>query len=188
MSADVSAPRAQSVGRPQPTGRGGTALDHPPRLLPVALTPRDRGAGLERRRPAASMLRLRPYLRPYRWRFVVMFILASIGIGAVIVIPLVTKAVIDGPIANSDRAGLLALGLLALGLGVLEAVLMFVRRRIVIRGTIGVETEIRRDLYAKLQRLPMSFHRRWQSRPAVVADHERPLHASAASSASGCCS
>jgi ATP-binding cassette, subfamily B, bacterial len=159
MSADLSAPRARSVGRPQPSGRGGTALDHPPRVLPA----RDRGAGLERRRPAASLLRLRPYLRPYRWRFVVMFILASIGIGAVIVIPLVTKAVIDGPIASSDRAGLLALGLLALGLGVLEAVLMFVRRRIVIRGTIGIETQIRRDLYAKLQRLPMSFHRRWQS-------------------------
>ncbi len=109
------------------------------------------------------MLRLRPYLRPYWWRFVVMIVFAAIGIGAVIVIPLVTRAVIDGPIASSDRAGLVALGLLALGLGVLEAVLMFFRRWIVTKGTIGVETQIRRDLYAKLQRLPMSFHSQWQS-------------------------
>ena len=58
-------------------------------------------------------------------------------------IPLVTKAVIDGPIATSDQRGLVALGLLAIGLGVLEAVLMFLRRWIVTEGTIGVETSIR---------------------------------------------
>ena len=109
------------------------------------------------------MLRLRPYLRPYRWRFVVMIVFAALGIGAIIVIPLVTKAVIDGPIADSDRAGLIAFGLLAIGLGVLEAGLMFFRRWIVTKGTIGVENQIRRDLYAKLQRLPMSFHSHWQS-------------------------
>ena len=69
-----------------------------------------------------------------------MFFFAGIGIGAAIVIPLVTKAVIDGPIADSDSRGLLALGLFAIGLGVVEAFLMFLRRWIVVRGTIGVET------------------------------------------------
>ena len=160
MSADLSAPRAQTGDRDSPDPDRVTALDHPPRVRP----PRRARPGVEdRRSSAASMLRLRPYLRPYRWRFVVMIVFAAIGIGAVIVIPLVTRAVIDGPIASSDRAGLVALGLLALGLGVLEAVLMFFRRWIVTKGTIGVETQIRRDLYAKLQRLPMSFHSQWQS-------------------------
>lgn len=74
-----------------------------------------------------------------------------------------TKAVIDGPIADGDTRGLLALGLFATGLGVIEALLMFVRRWIVSKGTNGVETAIRLDLYEKLQRLPMSFHSRWQS-------------------------
>jgi ATP-binding cassette, subfamily B, bacterial len=134
-----------------------SALDRPARVLPRP------GRADDRRRPATSLLRLRPYLTPYRWRFVVMILFASLGVGAVIVIPLVTKAVIDGPIRTSDRSGLVLLGLLALGLGVLEAGLMFLRRWVVVRGTIGVETQIRRDLYAKLQRLPMSFHSRWQS-------------------------
>ena len=40
---------------------------------------------------------------------------------------------------------------------------MFLRRWIVSKGTNGVETGIRLDLYEKLQRLPMSFHSRWQS-------------------------
>ena len=40
---------------------------------------------------------------------------------------------------------------------------MFVRRWVVPKATLGVETDIRVDLYAKLQRLPMGFHSRWQS-------------------------
>ncbi len=118
---------------------------------------------MAKQRSSASMWRLRGYLLPYRARFIVMFILAGIGVGASIVIPLVTKAVIDGPIASSDSRGLLTLGLFAIALGVVEAVLMFLRRWIVSKGTNGVETGIRLDLYAKLQRLPMSFHSRWQS-------------------------
>ena len=86
-----------------------------------------------------------------------------LGVGVAVVIPLMTKAVIDGPVAKSDHQGLWALGLLATGLGVLEALLTFLRRWIVSVGTVGTETGIRLDMYAKLQRLPMAFHDRWQS-------------------------
>ena len=101
---------------------------------------------------------------PYRARFIVMFFLAGIGIGAAIVIPLVTKAVIDGPIADSDPRGLLALGLLAIGLGVVEAFLMFLRRWIVSKGTNGVGDRhpagpVRRSCSG----CRLSFHSRWQS-------------------------
>ena len=41
----------------------------------------------------------------------------GVGVGAGILIPLVIKAVIDGPVADGDSQGLLPLGLLALGLG-----------------------------------------------------------------------
>ena len=51
----------------------------------------------------------------------------------------------------------------AMGVGVSEAVLWFIRRWLVARGTMGVEADIRKDLYARLQILPMSFHGRWQS-------------------------
>ncbi len=117
---------------------------------------------MARQRSSASMWRLRGYLRPYLGRFGVMFVMASIGIGATIVIPLVTKDVIDGPIAESDARGLLAFGLFATGLGVIEALLMFLRRWVVSKATNGVETAIRLDLYDKLQRLSMSFHSQWQ--------------------------
>ncbi|MER7071584.1 ABC transporter ATP-binding protein [Terrabacter sp. NPDC000476] len=110
-----------------------------------------------------SLWRLRGYLRPHRWALAVMFAASLGGVGLSIAIPLVTRAVIDGPITRHELAPVLPLGLLALALGVLEAVLIFVRRWVQSNAVLGLETELRRDLYERLQALPMSFHTRWQS-------------------------
>ena len=40
---------------------------------------------------------------------------------------------------------------------------MLVRRWVMSKAALGVETDLRRDLYAHLQGLPVSFHDRWQS-------------------------
>src|SRR6476660_1763059 len=110
-----------------------------------------------------SLWRLRGYLRPHRWALTVMFAASLAGVGLSIAIPLVTRAIIDGPITRHELAPVLPLGLLALGLGVLEAVLIFVRRWVQSNAVLGLETDLRRDLYQRLQALPMSFHTRWQS-------------------------
>jgi ATP-binding cassette subfamily B protein len=91
-----------------------------------------------------------------------MFAAALLGVGAGIVIPLVTKAIIDGPVARGERS-LLPLALVAFGLGAVEAILTFVRRWIQSTAVLGMETAIRGDLYRRLQRLPVAFHDRWQS-------------------------
>ncbi|MBV8350376.1 MAG: ABC transporter ATP-binding protein, partial [Mycolicibacterium sp.] len=70
---------------------------------------------------------------------------------------------IDGPVRHQDQRGLWVLGAAAMGVGVSEALLWFIRRWLVARATMGVEADIRKDLYARLQILPMSFHGRWQS-------------------------
>ncbi len=110
-----------------------------------------------------SLWRLRGYLRPHLRALAVMTAAALGAVGLTITIPLVTKAIIDGPITQGDLDALLPLGLLALGLGVLEAVLIWVRRWVQSNAVLGLETEIRHDLYARLQALPMSFHTRWES-------------------------
>ena len=104
-----------------------------------------------------------PYLMPYRVRWIAMILTALASLGATISIPLMTKAVIDGPVRNQDQQGLWLLGAAAMGIGVTEAVLWFIRRWLVSRATMGVEADIRKDLYARLQILPMSFHGGWQS-------------------------
>jgi ATP-binding cassette subfamily B protein len=114
-------------------------------------------------RTGSDLWRLLPYLLPYRVRWAGMVLVAIASLVATVAIPLMTKAVIDGPVRRQDQHGLWVLGAAAMGVGISEAVLWFIRRWLVARATMGVEADIRKDLYARLQILPMSFHGRWQS-------------------------
>ncbi|MGH3364719.1 MAG: ABC transporter ATP-binding protein, partial [Nocardioidaceae bacterium] len=110
-----------------------------------------------------SLWRLRGYLRPHLPALTVMLVTALAGVGVSLAIPLVAKAMIDGPIADGEIEPVLPLGLLALGLGILEALLIFVRRWVQSNAVLGLETAVRGDLYERLQQLPMAFHGYWQS-------------------------
>ncbi|NHI19693.1 ABC transporter ATP-binding protein [Phycicoccus endophyticus] len=92
-----------------------------------------------------------------------MLVAALGGVALSIGIPLVTRAIIDGPVTAGDLSALLPLCGLALALGVLEAVLVWARRWVQSGAVLGLETTLRHDLYARLQALPMAFHTRWQS-------------------------
>ncbi|MFG1615333.1 ABC transporter ATP-binding protein [Nonomuraea wenchangensis] len=106
---------------------------------------------------------MKSYLRPYVVRLIFIWLSAIIGIGASIALPLISKQVIDGPVYHKDAGALLPLGLLALGVGVVEAMLIWLRRWAQVKPVLGLETAIRDDLYQHLQRLPMRFHGDWQS-------------------------
>ncbi|ULE35372.1 ABC transporter ATP-binding protein [Mycobacterium sp. IDR2000157661] len=135
------------VDRVAPALRSAPAFSPPPR----------------RQRASSDLWRMLPYLFPYRVRWISMIVVAIASLAATVSIPLMTKAVIDGPVRNQDQQGLWLLGAAAMGVGITEAVLWFIRRWLVSRATMGVEADIRKDLYARLQILPMSFHGRWQS-------------------------
>ncbi|MGI8523337.1 MAG: ABC transporter ATP-binding protein [Nocardioides sp.] len=110
-----------------------------------------------------SLWRLRAYLRPHAWSLLFMLLASLGGVGLTIAIPLVIGKLIDGPIAHHDSGGVLPLGLLVLGLGTLEALLIWGRRWVQNTAVLEIETHLRHDLYARLQSLPMSFHSKWQS-------------------------
>ncbi|MBM0227176.1 ABC transporter [Micromonospora sicca] len=118
------------------------------------------GAG---RHPLRNLWRLRPYLRPYAVEFAWLLVAALAATAASLAVPLVVQRVVDGPVAGHDAAGLFRLGLLALLLGLAEAVLIFIRRWTQSSSSVGMEAAIRADIYAHLQRLPAGFHDRWQS-------------------------
>jgi len=92
-----------------------------------------------------------------------MLICAMLAVAASTLIPLVLEAVVNGPIHRGDRGALIPMFLIALGLGVLEAALIVARRRVQSVAVQKVEREIRDGLYARLQRLPVEFHDRWQT-------------------------
>ena len=92
-----------------------------------------------------------------------MLVAALVAVGTEIVIPLLTKSVIDGAIAHHQRRLLLPLGAAAIALGVTQAVLNLVRRWVQASAVAGMERSMRADLYAHLQRLHAGFHDEWQS-------------------------
>ncbi|GAA0668483.1 ABC transporter ATP-binding protein [Kitasatospora atroaurantiaca] len=116
-----------------------------------------------RRSTLRSLLRLWPYAREVRWRIAGATAAALVASGSVLLVPLVLRRIVDGPIAHHDLGALWPLAGLLLLLGLIEAGLFGVRRVIVARPLARVESAMRGDLYAKLQRLPVSFHDRWPS-------------------------
>ncbi|TDW24041.1 ATP-binding cassette subfamily B protein [Kribbella kalugense] len=110
-----------------------------------------------------NLWRLRPYLKPHRWRLAVMFSTAMLGVGVSLAVPLVTRAIIDGPVTRRELSALVPLALLALGLSISEVILVWMRRWAQSRTVSDLEATLRHDLYVRLQSLPMEFHTRWQS-------------------------
>jgi ATP-binding cassette subfamily B protein len=112
---------------------------------------------------AATLLRLRRWGRPHRGAIGFMLATATGAMLAQSAIPIVLGHIVDGPIRHHDLGGLWKLSGLALVFGVAEVALFFARRRAMATAALGVETDLRRDLFAHLQRLPVSFHDRWPS-------------------------
>jgi ATP-binding cassette subfamily B protein len=121
------------------------------------------GTSAPPRATLGSLRRLFPYLAPHRSALIGGGLAALAATLAGLVIPLVVGAVVDGPIARGelDRLPWLVAGVL--GLGLVEAGLVTLRRLLVARPANAVEASMRADLFAHLQRLPVAFHDRWAS-------------------------
>ncbi|MFE3515588.1 ABC transporter ATP-binding protein [Streptomyces sp. NPDC059166] len=110
-----------------------------------------------------SLLRLWPYVRPVRARWIAAALVAILASCLALVIPLVLKWMVDGPVAERDPGGVWLGALWLLLLGIAEAGLFGLRRWLVARPLASVEAAMRADLFRHLQRLPVAFHDRWPS-------------------------
>ncbi|MFJ7773376.1 ABC transporter ATP-binding protein [Streptomyces sp. NPDC097107] len=126
-------------------------------------TPALAKAPTEDRSTVRALLRLWPYVRPVRARLATAACVAIVASCVGLVIPLVLKWMVDGPVAGRDPAGVWLGALYLLLLGLVEALLFGLRRWLVARPLAGVEAGMRADLYRHLQRLPVAFHDRWAS-------------------------
>ena len=111
----------------------------------------------------SALLRLLPFARPYRALIGLSFAGALLASLAQLAVPLIIARIVDGPLADGDRAALVPLVALALLFGVAEAALFFLRRWTMNKSCLRLERDLRDALYAHLQRLPVAFHDRWAS-------------------------
>ncbi|SFJ89036.1 ABC transporter ATP-binding protein [Streptomyces pini] len=153
MSATAASPPRPGPPHPEPGGPG------PGPGAPAGPAP----AGERSRSAVRSLLRLWPFVRPVRARLFTAAFVAILASCLGLVIPLILKWIVDGPIAARDTGGVWLGGALLLAVGVLEAALFGLRRWLVARPLAGVEASMRAALFRHLQRLPVAFHDRWAS-------------------------
>src|SRR4051795_10686539 len=104
------------------------------------------GRSAERGRLSA-LRRLLPYARPYRGLIALTFAGALLATLAQLTVPLVTRAIVDGPLATGDRSALWPLLGLALVLGIAEAALFFLRRWTMGKSSLRLERDLRDAMY-----------------------------------------
>ncbi len=112
---------------------------------------------------ARALFRLREYAGPAVPFIVAGMVAALLSQLVALAIPQVLQWIVDGPLTDGDAGMIWPLAALVLGLGVLEAAFVALRRWFVLTPGTRVEARMRNALYAKLQDLPVSFHDRWPS-------------------------
>lgn len=110
-----------------------------------------------------ALLRLLPFAKPVLPRLILGAASALVASLLALAIPLVLEALIDGPIASGDITLLIWGSVAILVLGLAEAAMVWLRRWFVLGPATLIEYDLRHGFYARLQRLPVAFHDRWQS-------------------------
>ncbi len=110
-----------------------------------------------------ALWRVRSYVRPHRRMMVLMTLAALAGTIVAAYLPFITQRLIDGPLARGDRPGVAPLAWLALAVGLVDGGLAFVRRLMLAYAATDLETKMRDDFYAHIQRLDLAFHDKWQT-------------------------
>jgi len=110
-----------------------------------------------------ALARLLPFARPVLPRLVLGAVSALAASIVALMLPLVLEGVVAGPIASGETPQIVWGAVAVLALGLAEAGLVWARRWFVLAPATQVEYELRTGFYRRLQRLPVSFHDRWQS-------------------------
>ncbi|GGK91279.1 ABC transporter [Salinibacterium xinjiangense] len=111
----------------------------------------------------ASIRRLYPYMKPAMPRIYLGTVTALAAGVVALLIPQVLRGLVDGPLQSGDAQQIWPAFAIVLGLGIVEAVMVYLRRMLVLTPGTHVEARMRNALYEKLQVLPVSFHDRWPS-------------------------
>ena len=109
------------------------------------------------------LLRLYPFARPALPRLALGMLAALLAALVALAIPQVLQRLVDGALTRQDAGQIWPAVIVVLGLGVVEAVLIALRRWFVLGPGTHIEARMRNALYARLQDLPVTFHDKWPS-------------------------
>lgn len=107
--------------------------------------------------------RLYEFAKPAMPRIYLGMVAALLAGLVALLIPQVLRSLVDGPLQSGDSSQIWPAFWIVLALGVLEAIMIALRRWFVLTPGTHVEARLRNAFYRQLQRLPVSFHDRWPS-------------------------
>ncbi len=113
----------------------------------------------------ATLARLFPFLKPALPRLIAGMVCALAASLCALAVPQVLEWAVNEPllgsVATGNTSGVWIAVALVGGLGILEAVLIALRRRFILTPGTKVEASLRMSLFTHLQDLPIAFHDRW---------------------------
>ncbi|HWS52071.1 MAG TPA: ABC transporter ATP-binding protein [Microbacterium sp.] len=111
----------------------------------------------------AALWRLKPFVKPVIWRLAGGAASALAAAVIALMIPIVLEQIIAGPVRSGEISAIIWGALIVFALALGEALMVWLRRQFVLNPATEVEYQMRTQLYARLQTLPVAFHDRWQS-------------------------
>jgi len=118
---------------------------------------------MKQAKTVATLLRIFPYAKKALPRISLGIVAALAAHGFALAIPQVLRDLINDLESVRTLEALYFSVILVLIMGILEAIMVLLRRWLVLTPGTFVEAGLRATLYAKLQDLPVSFHDRWPS-------------------------
>jgi ATP-binding cassette subfamily B protein len=122
--------------------------------------PRDRSAIEGARLSSATLRRVWAFARPYRKMLATFLGVILVAAVLALVPPFVVRAILDTAIPNGDRAMIVWLAAAAVAAAFGDALLQIVQRWCSARIGEGLIYDLRRALFAKVQRMPIAFFTR----------------------------
>jgi ATP-binding cassette, subfamily B, multidrug efflux pump len=101
-----------------------------------------------------------PHLREHRGRIAAGFLCILLTNGFMLTAPWVTKYAVDSLAESVTRQKLAYYGVLIVGLAILRSTFQFFMRRFIIGVSRDIEYAFRNELFAHLEKLPMSFYQK----------------------------
>lgn len=104
------------------------------------------------------LLRASVYMKKYAGKMIFALIISALGGAIGLIAPRINQEALDVAIPNTDTRYLIKLAIMLVGTIVISIILTTIRSRIMIKVSQGIIYDIRKDLFAHLQKLPFQYY------------------------------
>ncbi len=111
----------------------------------------------------SSLLRVYPFVQGALPRLIIGMVTALAAAATALSIPFALRWLVDNPLSTGDAAQIIPGVAVIFGLGLAEVTFIYLRRWLTLGPGVHLEGGMRNAIYVHLQRLPVSFHDKWQS-------------------------